>query len=132
MLSFFLTFFRPDKKKPPQKKLNAATAKKVLQFLAHGLTYGVESLASHYQPKAKVNEFIAVSGAILDALQSPQAHLTGVVKISVHVNEAQKYIQLMQVGEHVMLALDGYQICLSLTTLEEIYHRLRDDIIQQQ
>lgn len=132
MLPFLKTFFQQDKKKSPQKKLKAATAKKVLQFLAHGLTYGIESLARHYQPSTKVSEFVAVSGSILGALKFPQAHLTDVIEISVHVNEAQKHIQLMQVGEHVMMTLDGCQTFISLTTLDEIYLRLRSDILKHE
>lgn len=132
MRSFFKYFFRRNNKQSPPKKLNAATANKVLQFLSHGLTFGVESLASHYRPSNKVDEFVAVSGAILSALKSHDTHFSDAVVISVHVNEVPKLIKLMQIGEHVLLALDGYQTIISLITLDEIYLRLRNDIIHHE
>ena len=124
-------FGKKDKAAAP-KKLNAATAKKVLQFISHGLTYGAVSLASHYQPKEKVFEFVAVSGSILGALKRHQAaaHLTETVVISVHVNNSQRQIKLNQAGEHVMLTLDGCEAIINLATLEQLYANLRDDILK--
>ena len=104
----------------------------MLQFLAHGLIYGAESLASRYPPGTKVNEFVAVSGFILTALKAHQPHLTDTVLVSVHVNGAPKHLEFMQIGEHVMMKLDGYQTIISLITLEELYLRLRDDILKQE
>lgn len=132
MYALFHALFRSNKKKPSQKKLNATTAKKVLQFLAHGLIYGAESLASRYPPGTKVGEFVAVSGSILMALKAHQPHLTDAVLVSVHVNEAQKLLQFMQVGEHVAMGLDGYHTIISLITLDELYLRLRDDILKNE
>lgn len=124
-------FRRKKAKRSNQEKLNAATAKKVLEFVSYGLTYGAESLASQYKPKSKVREFTAVSLAILSGLKPRQNStlLTDCVVISVHVNDQSKQIKLMQVGEHVMLVLDGCEIIISFTTLSQIYTSLRNDII---
>ena len=131
MTSLFKSLFRKKKKVTIPKKLNSATAIKVLKFLSHGLVYGAQSLGKNYPPQSKVNEFVAVSGAILKGLQPAAAPADSVV-ISVHVNDAQKQIRFMQVGEHVVLVLDGCEHIISLTTLDQIYSGLRNDIINNE
>lgn len=132
MTSLFQLLFRRKKKATVPKKLNAATAIKVLKFLSHGLIYGAESLAQHYPPQSKVNEFVAVSGAILKGLMPQPVPVQDPVVISVHVNDSAKQIKFMQIGEHVMLVLDGCEHIISLTTLDQIYSGLRKDILNHE
>lgn len=124
-------FFRKKKSKISHEKLNPATAKSVLLFLSHGLTYGAVSLSQRYSPKSKVNEFVAVSGSILNGLKQRRQTLplADSVVVSVHINDAMKSIELKQVGEHVMLVLDDNSTIISLTTLDQIYISLRDDMV---
>ena len=130
MFALITDLFLRKRKSSPQKKLNAATAEKVLQFMRYGLTYGAAQLASHYQPRSKVNEFVAVSGAILKGLQSGHARSTDPIAISVHVNDNLKEIRFMQVGDHVMLVLEDCEAFISFTTLDQVYASLRNDIIK--
>jgi len=132
MLNLITDLFLRKRKSKTPGKLNAATAKKVLQFLSYGLTYGVQSLADKYPPRSKVSEYVAVCGAILGGLKPGQSSAphNGVAVISVHVNDMQKEIRFMQVAEHVMLALDGCETIISFTTLDQIYTGLRNDIMK--
>lgn len=131
MFSILTELFLRKRKSSNQKKLNAATAKKVLQFVCYGLTYGAQRLANHYKPRSKVSEFVAVSGAILGGLkpQPGKPRATDSMAISVHVNDSQKEIRFMQVGDHVMLVLDGCEAFISFTTLDQIYTSLRNDML---
>jgi len=131
MTSLFQSLFSKKKKVTVPKKLNAATATKVLKFLAHGLTFGAESLGKHYPPESKVNEFVAVSGAILKGLMptATDLPLADSIIISVHVNDYSKQIKFMQIGDHVMLVLDGCEHIITLATLSQIYSSLRQDIL---
>jgi len=132
MSSIFNSLFRRKNKPVQPKKLNSATAKKVLQFLSHGLTCGAQSLASHYRPQSKVNEFVAVSGSILQGLKQHAGNTSDAVEISMHINGMEKKIRFIQVGDHVMLTLDGCESLISLTTLEQLCCSLRDDILKHE
>jgi hypothetical protein len=114
-----------------QPKLNAATARNVLNFLNFGLTYGAASLRDRYRPGSKVNEFVAVSEQMLRALkQHYDARLSSdSVILSMHINDLPKQITLTGVGQNVMLVLDGSSALITHTTLSELYINLRNDVI---
>jgi len=134
-MNFIHTLFRKKKSKKEdnseQKKLNSATAKNVLNFLSFGLTYGAEILRDRYQPSSKVNEFIAVSGQLLEALKNHHNErlMSDSVVISVHINTMQKQIELTQIGRDVMLSLDGSSTIITHVNFAELYANLRNDII---
>jgi len=136
-MNFISTFFRkrgPKDKKDSagQKKLNATTAKNVLNFLSYGLTFGARSLADKYQPSSKVGEFVAVSGQILNALKQhhDDQFSSDAVVLTMHINAQLKKIEMTQVGNNVMLTLEDNASVISHTTLINLYAFLRNDMIK--
>jgi hypothetical protein len=128
-------FFRRKKRKSAEDinagKTSPSVAKAVLAFLALGLTDGIESIIQSYKP-TKVDEFVTVSKAILNALKKGyESKFSGdFVVMSMKVNEQQKQIELTQLGRNVMLSLDATTDIITNITLTEIYANLRKDIIK--
>lgn len=112
------------------EKLKPATAKNVLNFLTHGLTYGAVSLRDRYKPSTKINEFVAVSGQILTALKQHHDARPGSdsVVLSLHINGLPKQVTLTEVGQNVILVLDGSSSLIVQTTLADLYINLRNDV----
>jgi hypothetical protein len=136
-MNFISAFFRKQAQKEKngpadQKKLNAATAINVLNFLSYGLTYGARTLAEKYQPSSKAGEFVAVSGQILNALKHHHDNKfsSDAVVLTMHVNTQLKKIEMTQVGNNVMLTLEDNASVIRHTTLVQLYAFLRNDMIK--
>jgi hypothetical protein len=115
-----------------ETKLYAGTAINVLNFLSYGLTYGARSLAEKYQASGKANEFVAVSGQILNALKRhhDDKFSSDAVVLTMHINAQLKTIEVTQVGNNVMLTLEDNACVISHTTLLQLYAFLRNDMIK--
>ncbi len=124
--------FRTERKKVGRGKASPAVAKSVLNFLSYGLTEGAESLRQNHSRGSKVDEFVIVSGEILGALKREyeKNFPDDSVTLCMRVNHELKRIELIGLGHHVMMTLDGTSIMINNTSLAELYANIRNDIIK--
>lgn len=111
---------------------SSAVSQSVLTFLSMGLTDGVEGLAANYRPSSKAQEFVTVSGEIINALKSGYENnfADNSVVMSMKVNGQSKRIELIQYERNVMMSLDQSTTLIQRITLAELYANVRNDMIQ--